>query len=69
MLQKIKDFFAKKAVIVTEGVIIALCAVGLFIGGVNAVDYTTKVATAALGVVGALIAAVKVILGIFMKSE
>lgn len=69
MLQKIKDFFAKKAVIITEGVIIALCAVGLFIGGVNAVDYTTKVATAALGVVGALIAAVKIILGIFSKSE
>lgn len=69
MIEKIKAFFAKKAVIITEGVIIAVCSVGLFIGGVNAVDYTTKVAAGALGVVSAFIAAVKIILGIFEKSE
>lgn len=69
MIEKIKAFFAKKAVIVTEGVVIAICAVGLFIGGVNAVDYATKVAASSLGVVSAFIAAVKIILGIFSKSE
>ena len=69
MIEKIKDFFAKKAVIITEGVIIAVCSIGLFIGGINAVDYITKVAAGALGVVSAFIAAVKIIFGIFEKSE
>ena len=69
MIKKIKAFFAKKAVIITEGVIIAVCSIGLFIGGVDAVDYATKVAAGALGVVSAFIAAVKIILGIFEKSE
>ena len=68
MIKKIKAFFAKKAVIITEGVIIAVCSIGLFIGGVHAVDYATKVAASALGVVSAF-AAVKIILGIFEKSE
>ena len=69
MIKKIKAFFAKKAVIITEGVIIAVCSIGLFIGGVNAVDYTTKVATSAIGVVGAILSAIKIIVGIFTKSE
>lgn len=65
-MNKVKEFFENKKVIVTEGVIIAAAATGLIIGGVS-LDNIAKIPVVALGVVNAVEAVITIIQGLFKK--
>lgn len=69
-MNKIKDFFDKKVVIIVEGVIIALSAAGLFTGSLeNIPEIIRKICTSVGGVLASLEALITVIQGITKKSE
>lgn len=66
---KVKEFFEKKAVIITESIIMALCSAGLFIGGVNAEEAAKTIALDVGGVLLALETLITFIQGLKKKSE
>ena len=67
MWEKIKAFFQKKPVVITEGAVIAAASIGLFIGGFNATEIVPKVTTVAVAAVVAVEALITVIQGITKK--
>lgn len=60
MFEKIKAFFEKKPVIITEAVVMGICSAGLFIGGISG-DAQAQVPS----LVGGILLAIETIITFF----
>jgi len=68
IIAAIKAFFEKKPVVITEGVIVALCAIGLAIGGYNAEAEIVKYGADGLAILAAIESIITIIQGIVKKK-
>lgn len=63
-MDKIKAFFQKKIVKIIEGILIAVAATGLTIGGVKATETVPQITTVTVGILTAVEALITLIQGI-----
>lgn len=68
MWEKIKAFFQNPITIIVESVLIAICSVGLIIGGVTA-ESIAKIPALAGGIVLAVLAIIEFIRGLIVKKK
>jgi len=68
-MNKIKEFFEKKVVIVIEGILIAIASAGLISGGLDAVEQSTQIAKVTTGIFTAIEALITIIQGFTKKKE
>lgn len=68
-MNKIKEFFDQRAVIIVEGVLIALASAGLFIGGFNAEEVAKSITFNIGGSLTALEGAITIIQGLTKKPS
>lgn len=69
IIAAIKAFFGKKPVVITEGVLVGLCAIGLAIGGYNAEAEIVKYGADGLAILAALESIITIIQGIFKSTK
>lgn len=68
-MEKIKEFFEKKAVKIVEGCVIAAASAGLIFGGVNAEEAAKTIAFSAGGIITAVEALITIIQGLTTKKS
>lgn len=68
MIEKIRALFTKPATIIVEAAVIAVCAVGLILGGISD-GAIAEIPKFAAGVVGAVEAMITLIQGLVKASD